>query len=107
MADITARVTMPTSARKGEIIDIKVLVRHAMDRAVDAQGLKPSPRRIIHSFRASYAGEEIFRMDLSSGIASNPFISFTTVATETGVIAFEWLGDGGAVYSRAATLVVT
>lgn len=107
MAEITARVTMPTSARKGEIIEIKVLARHAMDRAVDAQGLKPSPRRIIHSFRASYAGEEIFRMALSSGIASNPYISFTTIATETGVISFEWLEDGGAVYSRAATLVVT
>lgn len=107
MAELTARVTMPGNARKGEIIEIKVLARHSMDRAVDATGLKPSPRRIINSFRASYAGEEIFRMALSSGIASNPFISFTTIATETGVISFEWLEDGGAVYTRAATLVVT
>lgn len=107
MSEITARITMPQSARKGEIIEIRTLARHAMDRAVDAPGMRPTPRRIIHTFRVRYAGEEIFRLDLSAGIASNPYVSFTTVATETGPIVFEWLEDGGAVYSRAATLVVT
>lgn len=107
MSEITARVTVPQSARRGEIIVISALARHSMDRAIDAPGIRPTPRRIIHTFRVRYAGEEIFRLDLSSGIASNPFVSFTTIATETGPVVFEWLEDGGAVYSRAATLVVT
>jgi sulfur-oxidizing protein SoxZ len=107
MAEITARITMPQSARRGDIVEIKVLARHAMDRAVDAAGLRPTPRRIVHTFRVRYGGEEVFRMDLSSGVASNPYVAFTTVATETGPLLFEWLEDGGAVYTRAATLVVT
>lgn len=107
MADLTTRITMPASARKGEIIEIRVLARHPMERAIDAVGLRPSPRRIIHGFRVSYAGDEIFAMELSTGIASNPYISFTTVATETGVISFQWLEDGGVTHTRAQTLVVS
>jgi sulfur-oxidizing protein SoxZ len=107
MTELTTRITMPASARKGEIIEIKVLARHIMERAIDAVGLKPSPRKIIHTFRAFYAGEEIFSIDLSTGIASNPYVSFTTMATETGVISFQWLEDGGLIHTRAQTLVVS
>ena len=107
MSDLTTRITMPQSASKGDIIEIKVLARHTMERAIDAVGLKPSPRKIIHTFRVSYAGEEVFRMDLSAGIASNPYMSFTTIAAETGVLLFEWLEDGGARHTRVQTLIVS
>ena len=33
---------------------------------------------------------KIFRAELSPAIAANPFISFFTVATESGTIAFDW-----------------
>jgi sulfur-oxidizing protein SoxZ len=107
VAQIAARVTMPASARRGEIVEIRVIVRHPMERAVDAPGLTPQPRKIIHAFRATYAGEEIFRMELSTGIAANPYVAFTTVAVETGDVVFEWFEDGGAVYRREARLTVT
>ena len=106
-ATIPARITMPDEARRGEIVEIRVLVRHAMERGVDAVGLRPVPRRIIHTFRATYGGEEIIRMELSTGVAANPYIAFTTVATQTGEIVFEWLEDGGVVYERRQTLTVT
>lgn len=106
-ATIPARITMPAEARRGEIVEIRVLVRHAMERGVSAVGLRPVPRRIIHTFRATYAGEEIMRMELSPGIAANPYIAFTTVATETGEMVFEWIEDGGVTYERRQTLTVT
>ena len=106
-ASIPARITMPAEARKGEIIEIRVLVRHAMDRAIDAPGLTPVPRKIIHTLRVTYDGAEILSMDLSPGIAANPYVAFTTVATATGDVVFEWLEDGGAVYERRQTLTVT
>jgi sulfur-oxidizing protein SoxZ len=56
--------------------------------------------------RVTYAGEEVFRMSLSPGIAANPYVEFTTVAVETGTMVFEWEEDGGAVYRREARLVV-
>lgn len=107
MTTIPARITMPETARRGEIIEIRVLARHGMERAVDAAGLTPRPRRIIHTFRASQGSEELVRIELSTGIAANPYLVFTTVATETGDIVFEWLEDGGTVYRREARLTVT
>ena len=107
MAPIVARITLPATARRGEVVPIRVLVRHPMERAVDAPGLTPLPRRILHTMRVTYAGEEVFRMALSSGIAANPYVEFTTTAIETGEMVFEWEEDGGATYRREARLVVT
>jgi sulfur-oxidizing protein SoxZ len=106
-ATIPARITMPAEAKRGEIIEIRVLVRHAMERGVDAAGLRPVPRKIIHTFRASYGADEIMRMELSPGISANPYVAFTTVATETAEILFEWLEDGDVTYERRQTLTVT
>jgi sulfur-oxidizing protein SoxZ len=106
MNEITARITLPERARRGEIIPIRVIVRHEMERGVDAPGVPRVPRRILHTMRVTYAGEEVFRIAMSSGITANPYIAFTTVATETGTLVFEWEEDGGAVYRREARIVV-
>ena len=106
-APITARITLPPAARRGEVVPVRVLVRHPMDREVTAAGLTPLPRRILHTLRVTYAGEEVFRMALSPGITANPYLEFTTVAVETGDMIFEWTEDGGATYRREARLTVT
>jgi len=104
---IVARITLPERARRGEIVTVRVLVRHPMERAIDAPGLTPVPRRILHTMRVTHAGEEVFRADLSQGITANPYVEFTTIAVETGDVVFEWEEDGGASYRREARLVVT
>jgi hypothetical protein len=53
------------------------------------------PRNIINSFACTYNGEEIFRADFYPPMAANPFVAFTTVATESGALAFTWTSDGG------------
>ncbi len=106
-ATLPARITMPEQARRGEVIAIRVLARHPMERAIDAPGLRPVARKIIHTLRVTYAGTEVFRMELSPGIAANPYVAFTTVATETGELVFEWIEDGGVTYERRQQLTVT
>lgn len=106
MSDIIARITLPESARRGEVVNVRVIVRHPMERGFDGPGLTPLPRRILHTLRVTYAGEEVFRMALSSGITANPYVEFTTVALETGDMVFEWQEDGDAIYRREARLVV-
>jgi sulfur-oxidizing protein SoxZ len=103
---ITARITLPAQAQRGEIVTVRVLVRHPMERAIDAPGLTPLPRKILHTMRVMYAGAEVFRAAMSPGITANPYIEFTTVAVETGAMVFEWEEDGGAVFRREARLVV-
>jgi sulfur-oxidizing protein SoxZ len=44
---------------------------------------------------------------MHTGVAANPFVSFTTRAVATGDIVFEWREDGGATYTRTVRLVVT
>lgn len=106
MEPALARITLPARARRGEVVDVRVLVRHPMERAVDAVGLVPQPRRIVHTIRVRYAGEEVFRMTLSPGISANPYVAFTTVAVETGDLVVEWVEDGGTVHRQTARLTV-
>ncbi len=103
-----ARISMPPEARAGDIIEIKVLTRHPMDRGGQSDGKGGTvPRQIINRLTATYAGEQIFRIDLYTGVAANPFVSFTTRAVASGDIIFEWREDGGATYTRMARLTVT
>lgn len=107
MSDIIARITLPESARRGEVVTVRVIVRHPMERGFDGPGLTPLPRKILHTLRVTYAGEEVFRMGMSPGITANPYVEFTTLAIATGEMVFEWQEDGGAVYRREARLIVT
>jgi len=98
---------MPATARPGDIIEIKALIRHPMETGyrVDARG-QPIPRHIVRRFAAVYGGTEIFRMEMTQGVAANPFIAFHTVATETGEIVFVWEDDLGATTEVRKTIEV-
>ncbi len=101
------RITVPPQARAGEPVEIKVLMRHPMDRGGQSDGQGGTvPRKILNRMTATYAGAEIFRFDMHTGVAANPFVSFSTRAVETGDIEFEWREDGGAIYTRKARLTV-
>ena len=108
MALAPARVSMPAEAKKGEIIDIKALIRHPMETGyrVDSVG-KPIPRHIVKRFTVTYAGEEVFSMDLTQGVAANPFIAFSTIATQTGDLIFTWEDDLGDAVTVSKSLTVT
>ena len=99
MASFNARITMPAEAKAGEIVEIRVLVRHPMDRGgqVDSEG-RVVPRKILNRLTVTYAGEPVFRYDMHTGVSANPFVSFTTRAVETGDLTFEWREDGGATF---------
>jgi len=47
---------------------------------------------------------EIFRAKLYPAIAANPFITFYTIATESGTIEFTWSGDNGYSATERVTI---
>ena len=102
-----ALINVPPKAKRGEIIEIKTLISHEMESGFrpDSVG-KLVPRDIITLFVASYNGQEIFRAELHPAIAANPFISFSTVATESGKIEFKWTGDNGFSQTESALITV-
>jgi sulfur-oxidizing protein SoxZ len=102
------RIVVPDKAKKGEIVEIKTIINHPQETGFRHDNVgRPIPRDIITRFTSAYAGEEVYRMDLFTGVAANPFVGFTTIATETGDLVFEWTDQHGAVTREQARLTVT
>jgi len=104
---MSARISMPAQARRGEVIEIRTIVGHTMEtgfRRTERGAL--IPRNIIQLFVCTYNGVEVFRAELHPAIAANPYLAFCTVATESGTLEFRWSGDQGFALTEKATLQV-
>jgi sulfur-oxidizing protein SoxZ len=102
-----ALINAPARARRGAIIEIKTLISHVMETGFRyTQTGEAVPRDIITGFTAAYNGEEVFSAKLHPAIAANPFITFHTVATESGTIEFKWTGDNGFSATERVTITV-
>jgi sulfur-oxidizing protein SoxZ len=103
-----ARISMPARAQRGEIIEIRTIVSHHMEtgfrRTERGAGI---PRDIIQHFVCTYNGVEVFRAELHPAISANPYVAFSTVATESGTLEFRWSGDNGFTLVEKATLQVS
>jgi sulfur-oxidizing protein SoxZ len=102
-----ALINVPPKAKRGDIIEVKALMSHIMEtgyRRTAAGDLVP--RNIITSFACRYNGKEIFRADFFPAIAANPFMSFFTVAQESGKFDLEWIGDNGFSETASASITV-
>ena len=101
-------VTAPRTARRGEIIERRVLIAHPMET-----GYRPGAngqvlaRDLIRRFTCRYDGELVFAADLYAAVAANPYLAFTTVATRSGTLSFSWEGDKGFAQTESVALTVT
>jgi sulfur-oxidizing protein SoxZ len=102
-----ALINVPPKAKRGAVIEIKTLISHPMETGYrhDETG-RAYPRDIINRFVCTYNGTEVFRADLFPAIAANPFLSFFTVATESGKFEFTWTGDNGFAVTETANITV-
>lgn len=102
-----ALISVPSKAKRGDIIEIKSLISHEMETGFrpDSSG-RVLPRNIITNLVCKYNGEEIFRAELFPAISANPFFVFSTVATESGTLSFEWTGDNGFSATQSAKITV-
>ena len=103
-----ALITMPRSAKRGEIIEIRTLIAHPME-----SGYRPGedgrvlPRDLIRRFSCHYDDELVFSAELFPAVAANPLISFCTVATASGMLRFSWEGDNGFAQTERVAISVT
>ena len=102
-----ALINVPAKAKRGEIIEIKTLIQHEMETGfrVGTNG-NMIPRNIITDFVCKYNGQEIFRAELFPAVSANPFFAFSTIATESGTLTFEWSGDRGFSATESADVTV-
>ena len=102
-----ALIHIPPAAKRGEVIEIKTLISHVMETGyrIGVTG-QPIPRDIIENFVCHYNGEEVFRAQFFPAIAANPYVSFFTVATESGTLTFSWTDQHGQTQVQTAAITV-
>ncbi len=104
---MAALVKLPQRARAGEVIEISVMAAHPMETGFRT-GLdgRLVPRNILNTFVCLYEGVEVFRAELFPAITADPYLAFTTVATQTGTFEFRWTDDRGEVIAERRQLTV-
>jgi len=105
---MVARVQLPASCRAGEIITVRLVIQHPMETGFryDVRGNRVE-KNVISQLTCRYNEVEIFRAEMGSGIAANPFLQFHTIARQSGDLVFEWVDDRGVRGEERARLLVT
>ena len=110
-----ALITVPKTAKAGEIIEIRALIQHSMEtgyrRSSEGDLL---PRDLIRTFSCRFvdasksgeAGDIVFAATLHAAIAANPYLSFNLRALSSGTLVFNWDGDNGFSHREQVTLTV-
>jgi len=100
-------IKAPKSAKKGEVVTLSAMIAHPMETGHrrDAEG-QAIPRDIIALFTCRYDGAEVFRAEMHPAIAAYPLMQFSTVATASGPIVFEWRDEKGQVWTETAQIAV-
>ena len=104
---ILGRVRVPAQVKKGEVFEVRVLVQHPMETGFrrDVNGGQ-IPVNVVDKLSARIGGREVFRAELGTGIAANPYLVFTAVAEASGPVEVEWSDDRGERGKASAMLNV-
>ncbi len=104
---ILGKIQVPATVKAGEPFEVRVLVQHPMEtgfrRDLDGHAI---PMHIVDKLSCTFAGREIFRAELGSGMSANPYIAFFATASNSGEIAVEWSDDRGDKGNARATVNV-
>ncbi len=103
-----ARIKIPDSVKRGEVFEIRLLIRHPMETGFRYNNVgQKIPKNIVKTVTCRYNGEEIFQAELFPGIAANPYLSFFTTAEASGELEFVWTDDTGVTTSAQMALTVS
>ena len=107
MADIgKVRVRIPSSIRAGDVVEVRTLVIHPMERIErDPQGkIIQKNYNYINKVVVTYLGKTISTFDTTQSVAENPFFSFTFRATDPGQLKVQFLDTTGGRYEGTADI---
>lgn len=104
---MVARVQVPAVVKRGAIFEVRIAIQHPMETGFrfDTSG-RAIPKNVINTVIARYNGSEIFRAELGSGIAANPYLQFYATAGASGEFEFSWVDDVGERGSERAPITV-
>jgi sulfur-oxidizing protein SoxZ len=102
-----ARILVPSQAKRGELVEIRIAIQHPMETGfrMDNNG-KAIPKNTISNLLCRYNGTDVFRAEMGSGIAANPYLRFYIVAQDSGEVEFSWVDDAGEKGSASSAIQV-
>ena len=103
------RVKVPKSVKKGEVFQVKTLIKHKMEtgQRKDKKTGEKIPRMILNKFVCTYNGSEVFAADWHPAIAANPYLAFYVKAMDSGTLDMVWTDDKGQSFETSAKVNVT
>ena len=102
-----ARLQLPARIVRGDAVKVRLLIQHPMDSGYlqDLQG-QLIPRNVIVWLTCEYGGQQVFKVEPSSGIAGNPLFEFYFLAAESGELWVLWVDDRGVTGDFRQSLTV-
>lgn len=106
--DIKPRLRVPTTAKKGEVIEVKTLITHPMENGQrkDADG-KLVPRLIVNTLKVTYDDKPVLNAKLEPAVAANPYLAFFVKVEQSGTLKFTWTDDKNESWSAESKIEVT
>lgn len=102
-----AKILVPSQAKRGEVVEIRIAIQHPMETGFRMSNLgKVIPKNTISNLVCRYNGADVFRAEMGSGIAANPYLQFYIVALESGNVEFSWADDAGEKGSASSAMTV-
>ncbi len=98
-------VKVPRTAAKNEVVRLMTKLNHPMEsgwrQRLDGQTV---PKALAGRFVCLFNGREVFRADLDSGTASDPYLSFHVRVAESGEFRFVWTDEDGNSIEKIARI---
>jgi sulfur-oxidizing protein SoxZ len=108
VATLRAILTAPSSARVGEVVEVRALAQHPMEtgyrRSSEGEFL---PRDLVRRVECHFEGELVFAADLHAAIAANPYVAFYLKLASSGSLTVRWQGDRGVAHSETLRITAT
>ncbi|OGL15653.1 MAG: thiosulfate oxidation carrier complex protein SoxZ [Candidatus Rokubacteria bacterium RIFCSPLOWO2_12_FULL_71_22] len=101
MADIgKVRIRVPSSIKAGDVVQVRTLVIHPMERIErDKQGkIIQRNYNYINKVVVTYLGKTVATFDTTQSVSENPFFSFTFRATDPGQLRIQFFDTTGGRY---------
>jgi len=107
--NIKPRVRVGKNLKKGDIFEVKTLIRHSMEsgRRKDKDTGKMIPRLIINRLHVTYNDEQVLNAIWHPGVSANPYTSFFVIADKSGPMKFTWTDDNGVNYEKTVQINVS
>jgi sulfur-oxidizing protein SoxZ len=110
MADIgKVRVRIPATIKAGDVIRVRSLVIHPMERIErDARGkIIDKTYNYITRVTVTYLGKTVVSFDTTQSVSENPFFSFSVRVTDPGPLRIAFHDTTGATYEGTADIKLT